>query len=79
MTRSAAAVELDRTLLYPESGGQMADRGVVGVGEARLVVDDVQHLDFPGGYFSSPKSALSAWASAALAGMIMASAAPSGA
>ena len=36
------AVELDRTLFYPESGGQMADRGVLGVGEARLVVDDVQ-------------------------------------
>jgi alanyl-tRNA synthetase len=35
-------VELDRSLFYPESGGQMADRGVLEVGEARVAVHDVQ-------------------------------------
>ena len=43
-TRSDAGylLELDRTLFYPEGGGQPADRGVICVKDRALTVEDVQ-------------------------------------
>jgi alanyl-tRNA synthetase len=37
-----ATVVLDRTLFYPEAGGQLADRGTLVVGTRSLQVEDVQ-------------------------------------
>jgi alanyl-tRNA synthetase len=33
---------LDRTLFYPEAGGQLADVGTIAVGDAKLAITDVQ-------------------------------------
>jgi alanyl-tRNA synthetase len=40
-----ASVVLDRTLFYPESGGQLADVGTIGLGDSTLRVEDVQMDD----------------------------------
>jgi alanyl-tRNA synthetase len=36
------SIVLDRTLFYPEAGGQLADQGTLVIGERSLAIDDVQ-------------------------------------
>src|SRR5690349_19989833 len=47
------SVILDRTLFYPEAGGQLADTGMLTIGDVTLAIDDVQ-IDDDGVIYHHP-------------------------